>query len=1059
MKNILLLILCAWSFGQDLPRDEEFAGYWDAPAARQDIEVFEGQDIVITVYVYDSGADDATLLNLTDYKANITGTRTELKAGESPNGFSKDLETIPNPSNGAVIFALDGNDLSVPGRYKYAATITRISTDKRAPVLAGIINVEDDPGVVPDTFVPVESLYVVADIGTFLLGSNNLSDVDSAATSRTNIGAQAQHSTLDTIAGFTLSAGNLWVEGAGSLAQLVPGTDGQVLKLVSGTPAWSAPSLDLTGVSNGSILWDSSNSVAGMWRTTDGINLVTQAATHEAAGADERLLDLSYDVNKATGTSVGLRILQTRTQSPSSNYLAWAGRSGSPDVPLWTLNNDGRFHIGLDSGTGQSGLFRVAGIIDETTAVFKAAPGQSTSAVLEIQNSSGDVTTGINASGRIDFTELRQVDLEYAFFTTGAALSSDYTWNWSNNASNYSATKDIGLARLSAGVLGVTDGSSGKGSIDSQSITFTGTINAITASELSQLSGVTDSIADLFTYFDDHLNATNPHGLDKSSVGLGSVLNIKDKVDATIDPDADNDIDEGYSPRSLWVNVTSGDSYICSDNTDGAAVWTQIDSQGVTDHGLIGGLGDDDHPHYVLADGSRSFTGDITLPGTGALRFGDGNTYIKQTSEDTLKFSFNNNEKLVFNSSGISMVSGSSGAPFIAHSFGVGYSFNGDTDTGMQWNSANNFSLMTGNTAALTFDSSQAAAFTGDVGLGVGQNLILDDDDDSYFSSPYDDSIELYLGGSRRWYFDGSEIGAGSGAGAGISGSTATDTNPTIRMRRNDSNTGWGGVTADTIVGITGGVEAFRIDASQDAAFSNDVNVGGYLTTAGATPTSSAHTLRGNVRFERTDASLGFEWNSSAAVFDFNPNMGTSPDFRIRGDNDIYVLQADVSADAVGFGTGTPSARVDIVGTSDKTQLRVQAHSTQTSPLIRVQTSTGVDLKSISGGTTQTTNDTQTVADTLTLADDTTVVVTWTVLGRSGANSVAYIRRALIERDSAGSAAVVGSVESILTNEGDLDCDATITVSGNDARVEVTGVAATTINWSATREYQTVVKP
>jgi hypothetical protein len=34
---------------------------------------------------------------------------------------------------------------------------------------------------------------------------------------------------------------------------------------------------------------------------------------------------------------------------------------------------------------------------------------------------------------------------------------------------------------------------------------------------------------------------------------------------------------------------------------------------GIADHGLLAGLGDDDHVQYTLADGSRAFTGDIDL--------------------------------------------------------------------------------------------------------------------------------------------------------------------------------------------------------------------------------------------------------------------------------------------------------------------------------------------------------------------------------------------------------------------------------------------------------------
>lgn len=48
---------------------------------------------------------------------------------------------------------------------------------------------------------------------------------------------------------------------------------------------------------------------------------------------------------------------------------------------------------------------------------------------------------------------------------------------------------------------------------------------------------------------------------------------VTSKFDATEAPDADNDVDEGYEPGSLWVDVTNDLFYICVDATDGAAVW------------------------------------------------------------------------------------------------------------------------------------------------------------------------------------------------------------------------------------------------------------------------------------------------------------------------------------------------------------------------------------------------------------------------------------------------------------------------------------------------------
>jgi hypothetical protein len=48
--------------------------------------------------------------------------------------------------------------------------------------------------------------------------------------------------------------------------------------------------------------------------------------------------------------------------------------------------------------------------------------------------------------------------------------------------------------------------------------------------------------------------------------------------------------------------------------SDGAGGWVSAaPSGGVTDHGALTGLGDDDHTQYALVDGSRAFTGGVTV--------------------------------------------------------------------------------------------------------------------------------------------------------------------------------------------------------------------------------------------------------------------------------------------------------------------------------------------------------------------------------------------------------------------------------------------------------------
>lgn len=103
-------------------------------------------------------------------------------------------------------------------------------------------------------------------------------------------------------------------------------------------------------------------------------------------------------------------------------------------------------------------------------------------------------------------------------------------------------------------------------------------------------------------------------------------------------------------------------------------------------------------------------------------------------------------------------------------------------------------------------------------------------------------------------------------------------------------------------------------------------------------------------------------------------------------------------------------------------------------------------------GTLQTVNATPTVVAgaTLPLADLTAYHVEATIVARSGANTATYKRHALVYRNGAG-AVLEGTVDASLDLESAAlgTADATIEVNGNNARVKVTGVAATTIQWFA----------
>lgn len=55
-----------------------------------------------------------------------------------------------------------------------------------------------------------------------------------------------------------------------------------------------------------------------------------------------------------------------------------------------------------------------------------------------------------------------------------------------------------------------------------------------------------------------------------------STSGFKNNFAATANPAVTDDLDGGYGIGSLWVNVTLDELFICTDASDGAAIWRQI---------------------------------------------------------------------------------------------------------------------------------------------------------------------------------------------------------------------------------------------------------------------------------------------------------------------------------------------------------------------------------------------------------------------------------------------------------------------------------------------------
>ena len=79
---------------------------------------------------------------------------------------------------------------------------------------------------------------------------------------------------------------------------------------------------------------------------------------------------------------------------------------------------------------------------------------------------------------------------------------------------------------------------------------------------------------------DGDANFNNAPSAKLSTVSLN-------KLDGTAAPTVNEDTGDGYSPGSVWVDVTNDKSYICQDATSAAAVWTEITGGGDVDGGTL----------------------------------------------------------------------------------------------------------------------------------------------------------------------------------------------------------------------------------------------------------------------------------------------------------------------------------------------------------------------------------------------------------------------------------------------------------------------------------------
>lgn len=179
--------------------------------------------------------------------------------------------------------------------------------------------------------------------------------------------------------------------------------------------------------------------------------------------------------------------------------------------------------------------------------------------------------------------------------------------------------------------------------------------------------------------------------------------------------------------------------------------------------------------------------------------------------------------------------------------------------------------------------------------------------------------------------------------------------------------------------------------------------------------------------------------------------QGNSVDFTVEGNTDTACFVVDGSADSVGIGDSSPSAKLDINGdihVQDKTDVEKQGLGTHADSAKYCYTKTIA--------TFQTTSSTATNNDVYTVANDEAVSVVCTLIGIKTDGSQMYHGRKATgyRKDGAASITQVGTVYPIwneITEQSPASYSLTTTGTAT-VRVAVAGASSETWNWTLVTE-------
>lgn len=270
--------------------------------------------------------------------------------------------------------------------------------------------------------------------------------------------------------------------------------------------------------------------------------------------------------------------------------------------------------------------------------------------------------------------------------------------------------------------------------------------------------------------------------------------------------------------NAVTDTLISSDSPSSSDAAFITAGYADANLGGITDHGALTGLGDDDHTQYLLVDGTRAMSGILTGVGASHSRVGADATSVLVINKSPVSSQAGDGISITMGGNatgrGINIVNGGSGAAIrwdsgqsLAPDGTAGappYSFGGASNSGLYrsggfvvlsvagsgkvfaqaagllvgaagtqsagsiqilnsgsaifQSATNELAISTAGTQAVRYDASQNQINAANIQLAQANRLILDTDLDTYIDANIDDRIRMVAGGIATAYFIAAEV-------------------------------------------------------------------------------------------------------------------------------------------------------------------------------------------------------------------------------------------------------------------------------------------------------------